>query len=154
MKNLFISVLFYLGSSLAALAQCAPDQLDIKGDFGMARFNVEIADTPQSRAVGLMNRENMARSAGMLFVFERAQPVAFWMRNTLIPLDMLFIAADGTVKRIHENAVPLDETSIPGGNGIQYVLEINGGLSRAMGISVGSVVRNPMMDQEKAEWAC
>ena len=100
-----------------------------------------------------MHRETMATSAGMLFVYEKPQYVSFWMRNTLIPLDMLFMDATGTVQTIHENAVPLDETAIPGGEDIQYVLEINGGLTRKLGITVGSELRHPAIG-ETAAWAC
>ena len=95
----------------------------------------------------------MARSAGMLFVYDSPQRVAFWMRNTLIPLDMIFIDATGTVARIHENAVPLDETAIPGGDAIQYVLEINAGLSSRLGIDAGTVLRHPAFG-ENAVWGC
>ncbi|MBT8460852.1 MAG: DUF192 domain-containing protein, partial [Boseongicola sp.] len=123
------------------------------GDWGQARFTVEVADDPGERSQGLMNRESMARSAGMLFVYEFPQRVAFWMRNTLIPLDMIFLDETGTVQRIHENAIPLDETAIPGGDNIQYVLEINGGLSERFGIDEGSVLRHPAIG-ENAVWGC
>ncbi len=95
----------------------------------------------------------MATSAGMLFVYDEPQFVSFWMRNTLIPLDMLFLDATGTVQHIHENAIPLDETAIPGGDDIQYVLEINGGLSSRLGITVGSALRHPSIG-DNAAWAC
>ena len=150
---IYISVLWTL-SITNAQAACSPDQLDIKGAFGHARFNVEVVDTPETRATGLMNRASMGRSSGMLFIYDRPQAVAFWMRNTLIPLDMVFIGADGEIRKIHENAVPLDETSIPGGNRIQYVLEINGGLAREMGLKAGAVVKHPMLDQDRALWPC
>jgi uncharacterized membrane protein (UPF0127 family) len=101
-----------------------------------------------------MNRPEMARSAGMLFIYEEPQRVSFWMANTLIPLDMIFMDEHGTVTRIHENAVPLDRTAIPGGEGVQYVLEINGGLSEAIGITVGSEMRHPAIDEALAVWPC
>ncbi len=74
------------------------------------------------------------------------------MKNTLIPLDMIFIDPAGTVTHIHENAVPLDLTGIDGGTGVQAVLEINGGLSRALGITVGSEIRHPSFDEAGAVW--
>lgn len=89
----------------------------------------------------------------MLFVYERPQFVSFWMRNTLIPLDMIFMDETGSVRRVHENAVPLDERSIPGGPDIQYVLEINGGLARQLGVGVGSVLRHPSIGANAA-WPC
>lgn len=148
----FSGTLFVGLSAGAALAQCAEERIDLRGDWGTARFSVEVADDAQERSQGLMHRQSMATSAGMLFVYEQPQFVSFWMRNTLIPLDMLFIDETGVVQRIHENAVPLDETAIPGGDGIQYVLEINGGLSSRLGIEVGSEVRHPSIGT--AAWTC
>ena len=137
----------------SAWAACAPDRVDLRGDWGQARFTVEVADDPGERSQGLMHRESMGLSAGMLFVYERPQPVSFWMRNTLIPLDMIFMDANGVVQRIHENAVPLDETGIEGGDSIQYVLEINGGLADRLGITEGSELRHPQIAPDPA-WAC
>lgn len=139
-------------SAGAAFAQCAVDRIDLRGDWGAARFTIEVADDARERSQGLMHRDSMATSAGMLFVYDQPQFVSFWMRNTLIPLDMIFIDEAGIVKGIHENAVPLDETAIPGGDGIQYVLEINGGLSSRLGIEVGSEVRHPSIGE--ASWGC
>ena len=113
----------------AAHATCRPDTVHLRGDWGSARFPVEIADTPDSRARGLMHRESLPQSAGMLFLYDRPQHLAFWMRNTLIELDMLFIDPKGVIRHIHHRAQPLDETPISGGNGLVSVLEINGGLA-------------------------
>ncbi len=135
-----------------ASASCSDARVDLRGDWGKARFTVEVADDAKERSQGLMHRESMATGAGMLFVYERPQSVSFWMRNTLIPLDMIFMDVTGVVTRIHENAVPLDETGIPGGDGVQYVLEINGGLSKRLGIEVGTEVRHPSIAM--AAWGC
>lgn len=89
----------------------------------------------------------------MLFVYDRPQRVSFWMRNTLIPLDMIFMDEAGRVTRVHENAIPLDETGIPGGDEVQYVLEINGGLASRLGIDVGSELRHPIIGDDAA-WPC
>lgn len=105
-----------------------------------ARFSIEIADTKEERAQGLMHRTAMPADQGMLFIYPDPRPVAFWMHDTLIALDMLFIDAQGRVVRVHENARPLDETPIPSGAPVQYVLEINGGQVRARGLAVGMVV--------------
>jgi uncharacterized membrane protein (UPF0127 family) len=137
-----------------AFAQCEPGQVDLRGDWGQARFSVEITDDPGERAQGLMNRESLPRSAGMLFVYEAPQRAVFWMKNTLIPLDMIFLDETGTVTHIHENAVPLDETGIDGGPGVLAVLEINGGLSRRFGLEVGSQLRHPAFDSATAAWPC
>ena len=144
-----------LASGQAVLAQdCAADRLDIRGDWGTARFGIEIADDPAEQARGLMFRESLAASAGMLFVYPRAGSPTFWMKNTLIPLDMLFIRPDGTVAYVHDRAVPGDLTGINGGPGILAVLEIRGGLAEALGIEPGDDVRHPAFDGDDAAWAC
>ena len=140
--------------SLAAAADCREDVVELRGDWGKARFTVEIADEPHEQAEGLMHRESMASSAGMLFVYPAPQRAAFWMRNTLIPLDMLFVDATGVVQHIHHQAVPLDETPIFGGDAVLAVLEINGGLARQLGIVPGSQTRHPAFDTQKAAWPC
>lgn len=131
---------------------CSPDQVHLRGDWGQARFTIELADDAAERATGLMHREHMAASAGMLFVYPEAKPVSFWMKNTLIPLDMIFIDANGVVQKVHSNATPHDVTPIYGGEAILAVLEINGGLSRQMGIAPGSVIRHPAFAE--AAWPC
>lgn len=142
--------------SLPAQAEdaCSDDSLLIRGDFGQARFSVEVADTEAERAQGLMNRSHMPSSAGMLFIYETTRSASFWMRNTLIPLDMLFADEHGVIQHIHSNAIPLDETPVFGGDAVRYVLEINGGLAEAMGISVGSQMRHKEFLQEIANWRC
>ncbi|PZQ99321.1 MAG: DUF192 domain-containing protein [Cereibacter sphaeroides] len=140
-------------SAAAAVAQCRPDTVDIRGPFGQARFTVEVADDGQERAQGLMFRESMPRSAGMLFIYPAPQRASFWMKNTLIPLDMIFVDGAGRVLRVHENAKPQDLTPIDGGTGVVAVLEINGGLSRKLGIAPGAEMRHPAF-AERAAWAC
>jgi len=139
--------------AVQASADCVRDRVSLRGDWGQAQFRVEVADTPNARSTGLMNREHLDRNAGMLFVYEVPQRVSFWMRNTLIPLDMIFIGPDGIVRRVYENAVPLDETPIPGGPGILAVLEINGGLAGSYGIEPGTEVRHEAFSQG-AVWPC
>jgi uncharacterized protein len=151
-RAVLIAALALAGGS--ASAACTDTAVDLRGDWGSARFTVELADDPAERAQGLMNRPSMPRSAGMLFLYERPQRATFWMRNTLIPLDMIFMDETGTVTRVHENAVPLDETTIDGGDGVLAVLEINGGLARAIGIAEGSELRHPGLDQSIAAWPC
>ncbi len=124
-------------------AICADDKVTVQGDWGQATFSVSVADEFEERAQGLMFVESMPTLTGMLFVYDAPQSVSFWMKNTLIPLDMLFAGADGAIMRIHENAVPGDLTPIPGGDDIQYVLEINGGLSARLGISEGDLMQHP-----------
>lgn len=137
-----------------ASAGCSPEAVEVRGQGGVARFNVEIADDEAEREVGLMNRPTMASSAGMLFVFETPRPASFWMKNTLIPLDMIFADEAGRVTVVHENAVPQDLTPIDGGEGVRFVLEINGGLARRLGIGPGAVLRHPAVPQAGAAWPC
>ena len=120
----------------------------------LARFNVEIADTDAERALGLMNREKLVASAGMLFVYDTPRRASFWMKDTLIPLDMIFADSAGRVTRVHSGAKPLDKTAINGGKDVRFVLEINGGLAKRLGIKAGSVLRNPVIDQAIAVWPC
>jgi uncharacterized membrane protein (UPF0127 family) len=138
----------------AAAQDCAPDVVDLRGPDMALRFQVEVMDDAAERAQGLMFRESLPKFSGMLFVYETPQPVAFWMRNTLIPLDMLFFDPAGRLTRIQSNATPLDETPIPGGDNIRYVLEINGGLAESLGIEPGAELRHPALDQTAAAWPC
>jgi len=110
-----------------------------KGDFG---FTIEIADTEAEREKGLMFRTSLAPDAGMLFDYHQEQEAAFWMQNTLIPLDMIFISAKGVVKSIHVNARPMDTTPIPSGGPIRFVMEIPGGRSEEIGLKVGDRFEN------------
>jgi uncharacterized membrane protein (UPF0127 family) len=142
MKSLILALVLGAVAQLAAAA-CAEDRVTIRGDWGQATFTVEIADTPATRARGLMYVETMPRMAGMLFIYDRPQPVSFWMKNTLIPLDMIFASPRGEILRVHENAIPGDLTPIPGGDGVQMVLEINGGLAARLGISAGDIMQHP-----------
>jgi len=107
---------------------------------GRAEFNVEVAETRQQQERGLMLRNSLPSGAGMLFVYERPQSVAFWMKNTLIPLDIIFIRPDGTIAGIKQRAVPLDETKMESGEPVSAVLEINGGEAERLGIRPGDRV--------------
>lgn len=148
-----LSALAVLLPGLAAAA-CAPETVEVRGPAGMARFTVDVADDGAERAQGLMFRESMPASAGMLFVYEAPQRASFWMKNTLIPLDMIFADETGRVTRVHENAVPHDTTPIDGGDAVRFVLEINGGLAARMGIEAGAELRHPAIPQETAAWPC
>lgn len=151
----FILSVAVLGWTGAAHADdCSEKALDIRSEGNSVRFTVEIADSDEERALGLMNRPYMGQFSGMLFVYQHPAPVSFWMANTLIPLDMLFIDQTGTVLTIHENAEPLSRKPIPGGDNIQYVFEINGGLASVLGITVGAELRHPSISPELAIWPC
>lgn len=155
MKLLALAFGLALAAPLASFADCSADHLDLRLETGaQVRFSVEVADEPDERAKGLMFREQMATSAGMLFLYERPQHAVFWMKNTLIPLDMIFADATGLVKHVHANAIPHDETGIDGGTEILAILEINGGLAKKLGITAGAVIRHPDFKQISAAWPC
>lgn len=111
-------------------------------------FSIEIADTPAATSRGLMFRRELAPDAGMLFDFVNERPVSFWMRNTLIPLDMVFIRANGEIVRVHENAIPHDETPIPSGEPVRFVLEIPGGRAAELGIGAGDTLVHPRVSAD------
>ena len=118
-------------------------RLTVSTQTGDHAFSVEIAATTATRERGLMDRRFMPMDRGMLFEFERDEPVAFWMKNTYIPLDMIFIARNGAVTRIVDRAEPLSETTIPSGGPCAAVLELNGGVAAEIGVKVGDLVRHP-----------
>lgn len=138
----------------SALAACRQDAIMLRGDWGTARFSVEIADDPEEQAQGLMHRKSLPLSAGMLFVYPSPRPASFWMRNTLIPLDMLFMDRHGVVTHIHSDAIPLDESPIFGGEAVLAILEINGGMADRMGITVGSAAQHPAFADHAPAWPC
>ncbi len=154
MKSGLAALLLLVCSLRVAAAACAQDQVWLRGDWGQVRFSVEVADSPKERSRGLMFRDTLPRGAGMLFVYDRPQRVGFWMKNTLIPLDMLFLDRTGTVTHVHHRAVPGDLTPVEGGADVFAVLEINGGLARTYGITTGSQMRHPAFDGGPAAWSC
>jgi uncharacterized protein len=112
----------------------------IASSHGEVTFQAEIADTVEERNKGLMFRESMGELEGMLFLFAEEKHLSFWMRNTLIPLDMIFVKSDRTILGIVENAVPKTDTSRSVEGASQFVLEINGGRSSEFGIEAGQAV--------------
>jgi len=140
-------------SCAAAEAPCAPDRVDLRWAGGQESFAVEIADTSEERARGLMFRDRLDPGAGMLFIYDTPGRPKFWMKNTLIPLDILFADATGRITRLHADAIPGDLTPIDGGEGVAFVLEINGGLAERLGIAPGAALRHPAVGPD-ALWPC
>jgi uncharacterized membrane protein (UPF0127 family) len=135
---------------LMPLAACsADDKLVVHTSTGDYNFTVEVVDTDAKRAEGLMFRQELADDAGMLFDFKESRPVSFWMRNTFIPLDMVFIRADGTVANVHVNARPQDPTGIPSDGPVMFVLEIPGGRSVEIGLDAGDTIDHPRIAKAK-----
>ena len=120
----------------------------IESATGEHRFNVEMADTDETRRLGLMYRENMAADAGMLFDFGEPQAISMWMKNTLIPLDMAFIDEKGVIKRIAANTTPRSLESVRSGALVISVLEVNGGVFAELGVKEGDQVRHPIFSQD------
>ena len=136
-------------AALAARAQEAEVQfkrssLIVSAGGRDIKFEVELATNDAERSRGLMYRKQLGAYDGMLFDFYQEMPVSFWMKNTLIPLDMVFIAADGTVKHVHANAVPLSTDAVPSRFPVRAVLEINGGSAALLGIKPGDKVKHPI----------
>jgi hypothetical protein len=142
-------------SAQTAPLDCPRERITIDGAFGTAVFNVDVVADDAGRARGLMHVPSMPLSTGMLFIYEQPQQLSFWMRNTLIELDMLFVDSDGMIRHIHDRAQPLDETPIsPGNIPLLGVLEINGGLARRLGIEAGAVLRHPAFSGADVPWVC
>lgn len=156
LNNLTKSLIFLAISSLLLLvSSCKEDRKVIKpieikfkkeGDLSLYKaandslitsFAIEIADNDYETQTGLMNRNSMKDSNAMLFIFPNMQIRSFYMKNTLITLDIIYLDDNKTIVSIIENAKPLDETSLPSGSPAKYVLEINGGLSQQFNIEVG-----------------
>ncbi|WP_297511877.1 DUF192 domain-containing protein [uncultured Caulobacter sp.] len=129
-----------LGGGVDALAASKLETVEIVTGRGRARFQVEIAATLAEQKRGLMFRKALAPDRGMLFVYKRPQPAAYWMKNTLIPLDIIFIQPDGKILSIARNARPHDETPLASGGLVLGVLEIAGGRAAQLGVLPGDRV--------------
>ncbi|MEL7542381.1 MAG: DUF192 domain-containing protein [Pseudomonadota bacterium] len=135
-------------TSHAATAAEPDSTLVIETRDGPHTFRIETARTPGEQARGLMFRRELAEDAGMIFLYARPQPIHMWMKNTYIPLDMLFIAADGKIARIERMTEPFSEETISSGAPVTAILEIPGGRARALKIRRGDLVRHPHFGTE------
>ena len=145
----FLATAFAVGS-MALLPQQAAAQINkglplVELTIGKAKLKAEVAADNNTRTVGLMNRFSLQPDHGMLFVFAQSQPLAFWMKNTYVPLDMVFFDAKGRILRIHEHAVPLSEAIIDSGVEVAGVLEILAGEARRRGMQVGDRLLHPRL---------
>jgi uncharacterized membrane protein (UPF0127 family) len=135
-----VLTLISLAAAPSARAQQALENVEIVTSDGLHRFSVEVMRTPEQLAQGLMFRRYMPDDRGMLFDFKIEQPVQFWMKNTYLPLDMFFIAKDGKIVSIKENAEPLSEALIPSGGPVVGVLEVNAGTAARIHAKPGDMV--------------
>jgi uncharacterized protein len=129
-------------STAAQLQRFATSELTIVSATGPHRFTVELAETPEQMEQGLMFRRTMAADAGMLFDYKTPVVATMWMRNTLIPLDMLFVDAHGRIVSIHERAVPQSLDVIAAAGPVRAVIELNGGTAARLGIAPGDQVKH------------
>jgi uncharacterized protein len=140
---LAVIVIVSLAAGGGAARSDGLEALQIVTATGAHDFQVEIARDDASRARGLMDRRFMPVDHGMLFEFDREAPEAFWMKDTYIPLDMIFISRAGVVTNIAANAEPLSERAIPSGPPCMAVLELNGGAAARIGLKLGDKIRHP-----------
>ena len=151
MKRFALSILFSSMISLPVWAQEGPKTVDfgpletlvIEGANGSNSFNVEIADTDEEQAHGLMYRENLPADQGMLFEFEEPKIATIWMKNTPISLDILFVRSNGKILKIEHFAKPYSLRSASSEGVVAAVVELNGGRARDLGIMPGDVVKHP-----------
>jgi uncharacterized membrane protein (UPF0127 family) len=144
---LFAALMVCVALGAAAPARAAGQStLEIVSKTGAHSFAVELATNDDERSRGLMFRKELPEGRGMLFDFEREAPVAFWMHNTYIPLDMIFIRGDGSILRIAENTEPLSDRLVPSGGPVRAVLEVIGGTARKLGIAPGDHVTGSIFD--------
>ena len=143
LSALSVAALAVLGSA-SRLSAIDLQPLEIVSKTGVHTFAVEVALTPEDQAKGLMFRRELPEGQGMLFDFQREQPATFWMKNTYVSLDMIFIRADGRILRIAENTVPLSEALVPSGGPVRAVLEVVAGTAKKLGIAPGDRVAHPI----------
>ncbi|MBK6894993.1 MAG: DUF192 domain-containing protein [Alphaproteobacteria bacterium] len=154
-KNYGLLVLMAAGFvtviALSLMVEVKPQSLPstplqvVKSDGSFVIYTAEVARTPEEINMGLMFRKELAANHGMIFFVDPEREVNFWMKNTLIPLDMLFIGADGVIKHIHPMAKPHDLTQIPSLAPVKAVLEINGGEAQKNGIMIGDSVKHEIL---------
>ncbi len=137
-----LGLVFMAGIAVPADAQSELERLTIVSGSNRHVFQIEVMRTDEQRARGLMFRREMAADRGMLFDFKQVQPVSFWMKNTYLPLDMIFIDQKGEIANIAENTEPLSERGVPSVRPVLGVLEVNAGISRKLGIKPGDRVEH------------
>lgn len=149
LRTVAFLLILVAATGAAALEKFATGTLSVVSAKGEHSFTVEIAKTPKQQSQGLMYRRKMAADAGMLFVYERPQSVSYWMKNTFIPLDMIFIGKDGRIESIRQRTVPQSLTPVRSRGKVLAVLELNGGTVSRLGIKPGDAVRHQMFGNAK-----
>jgi uncharacterized membrane protein (UPF0127 family) len=146
----------YIASEMFFLLICPPahvaiaqsheptDRLLVITATGKHSFTLEIAKTNEERAKGLMFRKSMPNDHGMLFIFHDERPISMWMKNTVIPLDMIFVSQEGVVTSIIADTTPLSEEIITSERPAQAVIEVNAGVAQKIGLAAGDQIRHPL----------
>ena len=142
--SLVAFIIFALFAAAVPAREAGQQTLEIATKSGVHVFAVEVVDNDADRAKGLMYRKELPEGRGMLFDFHREQEVSFWMQNTYIPLDMIFIRGDGRILRIAENTEPMSTRLIPSGGPVRAVLEVIAGTTQKLGIAPGDRVASPI----------
>ncbi len=151
-KLLFAAGVFIIGFIVSAIVTLTHKEVpsfpkaDLTitlADGTVIPFHVEVATTPLQHEYGLMFRKNLGAHEGMIFIFDKEQPVSFWMKNTFIPLDMLFVRENGVIAKITPDAKPFDETPLSSGEPVHSVIELNAGAARENHVAVGDKVILP-----------
>lgn len=145
MRALLCFLLLVFGTAVAGSVRAQTfEPLTVVTQSGRHAFQVEVARNDEDRAQGLMYRRSLAPDRGMLFDFQRVEPVSMWMQNTYLSLDMIFIRKDGTIARIAENTEPLSTRVISSGEPVLSVLEVIAGTARRLGIKPGDRIEHPL----------
>ncbi len=153
-RPLILSILVLIFALPASARDCSPQQVEIITPAKPIVFAVEVARTPEEQAQGLMFRPSMASDAGMLVPMTPVRKASFWMRNTMISLDLIFVDAAGVIESIAPDAVPYSERVMRSDGPVRAVLEINGGMSAQLGIGPGMQVVHPIFDGAAPEFLC
>jgi uncharacterized membrane protein (UPF0127 family) len=146
-RTFLLSILAILTAVVLAVPRLGAAELqplEIASKGGVHTFAVELALTPEQQSQGLMYRKELPEGQGMLFDFKREQEATFWMKNTYVPLDMIFIRADGRIHRIATNTTPLSEALVSSGGPVRAVLEVVAGTTKKLGIAAGDRVAHPI----------
>ena len=154
--NRYIAILAALVCCISSVgaADCNEGHVHLSGSWGSAKFQVEVMDDEAERARGLMHRPQLDKFSAMLFFYERERPLSFWMKNTLIALDILFFDSQGRLVNIRADAIPGDETPLRSTGPAQYVLEINAGLAAALKMGPNTVLSHARLAQNEKTPGC
>lgn len=126
----------------------------VKTKFTNTQFVVELAKTPEQRQKGLMGRSSLKAQSGMLFLYESPRHVSFWMKNTLIGLDVIFLSSNGKILKIYHNAKPESLEIMSAGENVSAVLEINGNLAKTIKLEIGDCVKHAFFEYNSENESC